>query len=175
MTILMLFNNRDKFTFEVKPSIHMFPDLNSIKPCLHVHEFNLHLCWLLTPSGDPAGDRHPRARTGPGPAVSSLWETHPESSHERAQEQRDRERPCVYSQWPVYLQTAQSQNTNRYCAATRGRCWLRMKGQNKSNCLKEIRRIQNWHLVNFCLSSICLCSHKSRENNVFFSRYMRLK
>lgn len=69
---------------------------------------------LLHPVGDPAGDGHPREGAGTSAAVSGLWEAHSESSHQGAQVQGDWERPCVYSQWPVYLQTAPCQDPNRY-------------------------------------------------------------
>ncbi|TNN01468.1 hypothetical protein fugu_010850 [Takifugu bimaculatus] len=64
MTILMLFNNREKFTFE---EIQQETDI-------------------------------PEREAGASAAVSGLWEAHPESPHQGAQVQGDRERPRVYSQ-----------------------------------------------------------------------------
>lgn len=79
-------------------------------PCLYT------TLWpFLSPSaGNPAGDGYSRARVSESAAVFGLWEAHTESSHQRAKVQGDWKWPCVYSQWSVYFQTAQSQNTDRW-------------------------------------------------------------
>ena len=69
---------------------------------------------LSSSVGDPAGDWYPRVGVIAGVAVPGLWETHTEGSHQGAKVQGDWKRTRVYSQWSVYFQTAQSQNTDRY-------------------------------------------------------------
>ena len=76
------------------------------------------MCVSRSPSscpstGDPAGDGHPREGAGAGAAVAGLREAHPEGAHQGAQVQGDRERPRVYSQRPVHLQTSPSQDPDR--------------------------------------------------------------
>lgn len=63
--------------------------------------------------GDPAGDGYPGAGAGTSVAVSGVWKAHAASAYQGAEEQRDWERTHVYSQRPVYLQTAQGQNPDR--------------------------------------------------------------
>lgn len=128
MTILMLFNNREKSTFEVLNSAQLRPWYSVPVPI--VSSSSQYSCfslcyilvifsswprtWFLHPVGDSAGDWHPGEGACASAAVSSLWEAHSESSHQGAQVQGDWERPCVYSQWPVYLQTAPCQNPDRW-------------------------------------------------------------
>lgn len=95
MTILMLFNNREKFTFEV----------NLLGVGRWLGRFELYrprnrasISSCPRSPGDPAGDGHPGEGAGASAAVSGLWEAHPESPHQGAQVQGDRERPRVYSQ-----------------------------------------------------------------------------
>lgn len=141
MTILMLFNNREKCTFEVGTQWSTFYlnltfpfvlvvlvevffayCMTSMLPSKWGYSFTI-ICVplvttispLLCPSiGDPAGDGYSWERVSASVAVFGLWEAHSKSSHQGAKVQGDWERPCVYSQWSVYFQTAQSQNTDRW-------------------------------------------------------------
>lgn len=65
-------------------------------------------------SGNSAGDRYPRKRARPSPAVPGLRQADPAGSHERAQVEGDWKWSRVHSQRSVHIQTSQSQDSNRY-------------------------------------------------------------
>lgn len=121
MTILMLFNNREKCTFEVGTQWSILISVEVIFPLfVFTHGSEVSSICLLSPLiypyilGNPAGDGYSRTGVGASVAVTGLWEAHTESSHKGAKVQGNWEWPCVYSQWSVYFQTAQSQNTDRW-------------------------------------------------------------
>lgn len=143
MTILMLFNNREKCTFEVgtQQSTYTWPSWphSSIRSfclcrgyfcftvwltCILLSEerilqwsarfYNLFARFCPPSTGDPAGDRYSWEGVGASVAVVGLWEANTESADQGAKVQGDWERPRVYSQWSVHFQTAQSQNTDRW-------------------------------------------------------------
>lgn len=84
--------------------------------CVYPWGSSIHttLSLLSLSIGDPAGDRYSWKGVSASAAVFGLREANTESPHQGAKVQGDWERPCVYRQWSVYFQTAQSQNTDRW-------------------------------------------------------------
>ena len=119
MTILMLFNNRENCTFEVGGAKWstvirliisvVLQDRVLINPSLQPFP-----CFCPRLQEIQEETDIPERELLRAIQSSGLWETHTEGSHQGAKVQGDWERPRVYSQWSVYFQTAQSQNTDRY-------------------------------------------------------------